>query len=77
MKPNINLRDVVAYVDGSPVWYEHSMPRPAQELHDGRSLSHLVRRRRQVRHAWTARFRGYAAFTRGRLPSTVVDAAPD
>jgi hypothetical protein len=53
------------YVEGSTAWYVHSTPRPTHDVHDGCSLSHLVRRRRHVRQAWTARFRGYVAFSRG------------
>jgi hypothetical protein len=53
------------YVEGSPAWYTHSTPRPTHDVQDGCSLSHLVRRRRHVRQAWIARFRGYAAFSRG------------
>jgi hypothetical protein len=55
----------------------HSTPRLTHDVHDGCSLSHLVRRRRQVRQAWIARFRGYVTFSRCLLrDSTDVAFAP-
>lgn len=55
-------------------------------MHAGRALSHLVRRKRQVRQACVARFRGYVVAARegrpGRLweasaPSTAAREGPD
>ena len=52
------------------------MPIPTQEVHAGCSLSHFVRRKRHVRQACTARFRGYAALARGRLRDGGEGASP-
>lgn len=52
------------YVEGSDSWYVQSAPRRRHAAHAGRALSHFVRRKRQVRHAFVARFRGYVVAAR-------------
>lgn len=51
-------------VEESVCWYVQSAPSRTQEAHDGLPLSHLVRRKRHVRHARVARLRGYVVAAR-------------
>lgn len=52
------------YVERSVSWYVQSAPSRRHAAHAGRALSHLVRRKRQVRQALVARFRGYVVAAR-------------
>lgn len=51
-------------MERSVSWYVQSAPSRKHAAHAGRALSHFVRRKRHVRHAFVARFRGYVVAAR-------------